>query len=108
MLDDVELVEELWEGEFFPVYQQDYLRDCKEKNIDVPYSLKPNLYLGHNGTWTLKFEYPCIDWLVTTRKNKHLKVNDPDFLTGEEDLKKTKEFFETAPDLPWDLTFNKK
>jgi hypothetical protein len=100
--DDVALTAELWDGEFYPVYNQDYLDDCLAQGIDVPYSLKPNLYLGHNGTWSLKFDYPSTDWLVKIRNDKMLKVSDPDFLTREQDLKIAKEFFETAPDLPWD------
>ena len=107
-LDDVELVEELWDGEFYPVYDQDYLNDCSSANIKVPYSLKPNLYLGHNGTWILKFDYPCIDWLLSVRQNKTFKVTDPDFITSEEDLYRAKEFFKTAPDLPWDKVFVRK
>ena len=100
--DNVELFAELWDGEFYPVYNQDYLDDCLNQGIDVPYSLKPNLYLGHNGMWALKFDYPSTDWLVKIRNDKILKVSDPDFITREQDLKIAKEFFETAPDLPWD------
>ena len=108
VLDEVELVEELWDGEFYPVYDQDYLKDCISANIKVPYSLRPNLYLGHNGTWILKFEYPCIDWLLAVRQNKIFKVTDPDFITSEEDLQRAKDFFNSAPDLPWDLDFIKR
>jgi hypothetical protein len=57
VLDEVELVEELWDGEFYPVYDQDYLKDCISANIKVPYSLRPNLYLGHNGTWIFMLTY---------------------------------------------------
>jgi hypothetical protein len=100
--DGVELSAELWDGEFYPVYNQDYLDDCLNQGIHVPYSLKPNLYLGHNGMWALKFDYPSTDWLIKIRDDKILKVSDPDFITREQDLKIAKEFFETAPDLPWD------
>lgn len=102
IFDEVVLEEELWDGEFYPVYNLDYLDDCAKNNINVPYSLKPNLYLGHNGTWTLKFDFPSTDWLIKIRNNRILKVSDPDFLTREQDLNIAKEFFKTAPDLPWD------
>jgi len=108
IFDDVILNEELWDGEFYPVYNQDYLEECEKNNIDLPFSLKPNLYFGHNGTWILNFEYPSIDWLINLRRNKRLKVTDPDFLTHEEDLSKAKNFFLTAPDLPWDKDFIEK
>jgi hypothetical protein len=100
--DDVELNKELWDGEFYPVYNPDYINDCAKNNIDVPYSLTPNLYLGHNGMWTLKFDFPSTDWLIKIRNNKILKVSDPDFLTGEQDLNIAKAYFDIAPDLPWD------
>jgi len=106
--DDVELIEELWDGEFYPVYDQSYLDACSSKNISVPFSLKPNLYFGYNGTWVLTFEYPCVDWLIKIRNNKISKVRDPDFLTSEDELKKAKEFFSRAPDLPWDKDFVQK
>jgi hypothetical protein len=108
LFDDVELKDELWDGEFYPVYNTDYLDDCAKNNISVPYSLKPNLYLGHNGTWTLKFDFPSLDWLIKVRNNKIIKVSDPDFLTREQDLNIAKQFFETAPDLPWDKDFVRK
>ena len=42
-LDHTPLTGELWLGKFFPVYMH--------KANNEPYSICPNLYLGHNGTW---------------------------------------------------------
>ena len=103
--DDVILKDELWDGEFYPVYNQDYLDDCEQNNINVPFSLKPNLYFGYNGTWILNFEYPSTDWLIQIRPDQMPKITNPDWQTHEEELKKAKEFFSTAPDLPWDKNF---
>ena len=97
-LDEVPLKEILWEGEFFPVYELSYL----EQNPNLAISIKPNLYFGHNGSWQLPFTYPAVDWLLLRRLDKVIKVNDPDWLTREEELRQVKEFFETAKGLDWD------
>lgn len=94
--DDVPLKDILWEGEFFPVYDTKY----KEQNEDLPYSIKPNLYFGHNGSWQLSFAYPAVDWLI--EKQDLVKVKDPDWLTNHEELIQVKEFFKTAKGLDWD------
>jgi hypothetical protein len=102
-LDEIELVEELWEGNFFPVYNPDYIKDLKNKGIDVPYSIKPNLYLGHNGTWQLIFNYPIASWLIEKRSNR-TKVSGADWQSSDEALLiEVKEYFSTAPELNWNI-----
>ena len=100
-LDGVELKQELWDGEFFPVYNPDYVKTMKEKNIKVPYSIKPNLYLGHNGTWVYNFKYPVVPWLIKTRGYKDRMIVDPDMTSVDEELQAAKKYFESAPEIKW-------
>jgi len=100
-LDNIELKEELWEGEFFPVYNPDYVKDLKAKGIDLSYSIQPNLYLGHNGMWQLWFKYPVASWLIEKRHDKIARQLDPDFQSREDELNKVKLFFDSAPELGW-------
>ena len=101
--DTVPLREILWEGSFFPVYLPEYVEDQQQQGIEVPYSITPNLYLGHNGTWRLKFIYPAIDWLIERRKHTFNKPVGELFQTSEAILLKTKDFFTSAPDLEWKM-----
>lgn len=99
--DGIELKEELWNGDFFPVYNPDYIKDLKSKGVTIPYSIRPNLYFGHNGMWQLSFSYPVANWLIKVRQEKlAIKVN-PDFVSREEELFKVKSYFDSAPDLEW-------
>jgi hypothetical protein len=100
-LDDVALGAELWEGAFFPVYGQDYVEDCKKNNIKLQYSICPNLYFGHNGSWRLNFVYPIYTWLISRRENGP-KLENSIFQTSEEILKKAKDYFSSVPDIKWD------
>jgi len=99
--DTVPLREILWEGAFFPVYLPEYVEDQRKQGIEVPYSITPNLYLGHNGTWRLKFIYPAVDWLIEKRKHTFNRPVGAAFQTSEEMLQKTKEFFNSIKDLEW-------
>lgn len=99
--DNVELIEELWDGVFYPVYNEDYIQDLQSQGKTISYSIKPNLYLGHNGTWQLQFQYPVIDWLIDQRQYRLIKVQDPDFLSHERELQEVKQWFLQAPELDW-------
>jgi hypothetical protein len=99
--DGVPLREVLWEGAFFPVYLPEYVEDQTRLGIEVPYSITPNLYLGHNGTWRLKFIYPSTDWLIERRKHTFNQPVGAAFQTSEAMLLKTKQFFNQVKDLGW-------
>ena len=89
-MDNVELTSELWEGKFYPVYMH---RDENE-----PVFITPNLYLGHNGTWTLDFASPATKWLIEKRNNGP-KIEETIFKTNKEILEKSKNFFKDLPDV---------
>jgi len=91
---------ELREGEFFPVYHPDYVATAKENNVKLPYSICPNLYLGHNGTWRLHFANPPVDWLIYKRKNM-LPPTSPEWHSSERTLEVVKNYFKNAPELDW-------
>lgn len=99
-LDNVALERELWEGAFFPVYNQDYVDDCRKNNIKLPYSICPNLYFGHNGTWKFSFFYPVYPWLIQKRSNSPDLTNTI-FTSSNEILQQAKEYFLSAPDITW-------
>ena len=104
--DNVDLKEELWSGEFFPVYDPDYVSDMEKQGITLPYFITPNLYLGHNGTWKFKFVYPALDWLISLRRSRQNKPVNHTFKSTEEAVIQTRNFFDNVPDLPWDKNFN--
>ena len=89
-LDEVALVNELWSGKFFPVYMH--------KSDNEPYSICPNLYLGHNGTWVLEFATPAVKWLIDTRHAGPQLANTI-FKTNHQVLTEMKAMFESFPDV---------
>lgn len=82
--DEVELHNELWTGKFYPVYLH--------KSVNEPIYIQPNLYLGHNGTWVMPFEYPCVDWLIRSRKQGP-QLENTIFQSDDRKLKSAKDFF---------------
>ena len=90
IMDEVELNRELWTGKFYPVY----LHDAKYS----PVFIQPNLYLGHNGTWVMPFEYPCIEWLIKTREQGP-KLANTIFQSNNEKLESAKDFFSKVDDV---------
>jgi hypothetical protein len=73
---------------------------AKENDVKLPYSICPNLYLGHNGTWRLHFANPPVDWLIYKRKNM-LPPTSPEWHSSERTLETVKEYFKNAPELKW-------
>ena len=100
--DGVELEHELWEGSFFPVYGQDYVDDCRRNNIKLPYSICPNLYFGHNGTWKFNFFYPVYPWLIS-RRNNGPNLENTIFISSNETLQQAKKYFMSVPDVVWKI-----
>lgn len=89
-MDQVALKEELWEGKFYPVYMH--------RAEDEPIFITPNLYLGHNGTWTLDFASPAAQWLIAKRKSGP-RLEGTIFKTNKEILEESKNFFKDLPDV---------
>jgi hypothetical protein len=89
-LDDTSLTNELWLGKFFPVYMH--------KADNEPYSICPNLYLGHNGTWVLEFATPALKWLIDTRRSGP-QLGNTIFKTNHQVLQEIKTIFENLPDV---------
>jgi len=89
-LDDTSLTNELWLGKFFPVYMH--------KADNEPYSICPNLYLGHNGTWVLEFATPALKWLIDIRRQGP-QLDNTIFKTNRRVLQEIKTVFENLPDV---------
>ena len=89
-LDDTPLTSELWLGKSFPVYMH--------KADNEPYSICPNLYLGHNGTWVLEFATPALKWLIDTRRPGP-QLGNTIFKTNHQVLQEIKTVFENLPDV---------
>lgn len=89
---------ELQSGEFWPVYSLSYVATMTTQGKDLPGSIKPNLYLGHNGTWKWCFMEPFIDWIIQQRKPGP-KLDNTIFRTSSDILAEAKEFFSQVRDL---------
>lgn len=89
-LDEVALTSELWSGKFFPVYLH--------KADNEPYSISPNLYLGHNGTWVLEFATPAVKWLIDVRQPGP-QLKNTIFKTNHQVLEEIKTMIENLPDV---------
>ncbi len=89
-LDHTPLTSELWLGKFFPVYMH--------KANNEPYSICPNLYLGHNGTWVLEFATPALKWLIDLRRQGP-QLGNTIFKTNHQVLQEIKNIFENLPDV---------
>lgn len=94
-------IEELREGHFYPVYNLDYVNDCKKQGIILPYSISPNLYLGHNGTWKLNFYTPFIDYIIKKRQEHSINLDNTIFQSDTELLARAKAWFNQVPDIIW-------
>lgn len=101
--DNVELKEILWEGEFYPVYEPSYVATFTQKGERPPYSITPNLYLGHNGLWKLAFEYPATAWMVEKRLDTFNTPPSHTFSTTKETIKSVKEFINNVDELDWKI-----
>jgi hypothetical protein len=94
-------INELQEGHFYPVYNLDYVRDCEQQGVVLPYSISPNLYLGHNGTWKLNFYTPFIEYIIDKRQNLGVKLENTIFQSDTALLTQAKQWFDQAPDIVW-------
>ena len=102
VIDDIPfLIDELREAHFYPVYNPLYYQDCKDQGITLPYSISPNLYLGHNGTWKLSFNTPFVEYIIKKRQHLALNLDNSIFQSDVELLKQSKEWFANAPDIIW-------
>jgi hypothetical protein len=98
-IDNIDLKnEELWTGEFWPVYNFSYVEDMIAQGKDLPACISPNLYLGHNGTWRYNFFCPFVDWIITQRKLGP-KLDGTIFKTSRQLLEEAKKYFKDLPEL---------
>ena len=63
-IDEIELGALLYEGVYTPEYPEPWATQQKQKGIELASSFKNAKDLGHNGTWTLKFDSPFYLWLL--------------------------------------------
>ena len=95
VIDGIKLTDrELHTGEFWPVYSLSYVEDMQE----LPDSICPNLYLGHNGTWRYKFFAPFTDWIIRERKQGP-QLDDTIFKSSQQTLDDAKNFFKNIREL---------
>lgn len=94
-------IDELREGNFYPVYNPYYYQECLDRGQPLPPSISPNLYLGHNGTWKLSFHTPFVEYIIAKRKKLNIDLDNTIFQSDAETLKKIKQWFETAPEMIW-------
>ena len=98
-IDDIYLTDsELQHGEFWPVYSLDYVNTMISQGKDLPGSITPNLYLGHNGTWKWCFIQPFVDWIIQQRKPGP-KLDNTIFRTSADILAEAKEFFNQVKEI---------
>lgn len=101
-IDDIPFyIDELREAHFYPVYNPHYYQDCINQGIALPYSISPNLYLGHNGTWKLSFHTPFIEYIIKKRQKLALNLDNSIFQSDIELLRQAKEWFNSAPEILW-------
>jgi len=94
-IDSIKLLDkELQTGEFWPVYSLSYVEDM----TDLPESICPNLYLGHNGTWRYRFFAPFTEWAIQQRQLGP-QLDKTIFKSSAKILEEAKDFFKNAPDL---------
>lgn len=53
----------IWQGQYTPCYDQDYITDQKRCGIELEPILKNCNYLGWNGLWQLEFTAPVFTWV---------------------------------------------
>jgi hypothetical protein len=98
-IDNIKLRDiELWTGDFWPVYSMSYVEEMISRNEDLPPSICPNLYLGHNGTWRYKFFAPFVDWIITQRDNGP-NIDGTIFKSTAALLQEAKDFFKDLPEI---------
>ena len=102
IIDDIPFnMHELWQGHFYPVYNEYYVRDCQAQGIMLPPSICPNLYLGHNGTWKLSFHTPFVDYIISKRKDLTIDLENSIYRSDADLMAETKAWFLNAPDITW-------
>ena len=101
-IDDIAFtVDELREGQFYPVYNRKYYDQCISRGVILPLSISPNLYLGHNGTWKISFNYPFVEYIINKRKGSGVNLQNSIYQSDVELLQRAKEWFTNAPDIIW-------
>ena len=94
-IDGIKLTDrELHTGEFWPVYSLSYVEDTQ----DLPDSICPNLYLGHNGTWRYRFFAPFTEWIIRERKQGP-QLDNTIFKSSQQTLEDAKSFFKDIREL---------
>jgi hypothetical protein len=63
-IDSMDLGSLVYEGVYVPEYPDPWATQQKQKGIELASSFKNAKDLGHNGTWTLKFDSPFYLWLL--------------------------------------------
>lgn len=53
----------VWQGQYTPQYDVDYVKECKNLGIELEPVLKNSNYLGWNGVWCLEFTAPVFAWV---------------------------------------------
>ena len=63
-IDEIDLGSLVFEGIYTPKYPEPWASQQKSAGTELPETLKNVTRMGHNGTWTFKFESPFYMWLL--------------------------------------------
>ena len=63
-IDEIDIGGLVYEGVYKPEYPQPWATQQREAGNNLPESFKNATILGHNGTWSFKFESPFYMWLL--------------------------------------------
>jgi hypothetical protein len=101
-IDDIAFsMDELRQAHFYPVYNPVYYQQQLDQGHQLPPSITPNLYLGHNGIWKLNFHTPFVEYIIQKRKNLAMNLDNTIFQSDVELLRRTKAWIQAQPDIVW-------
>ena len=63
-IDEIDIGALVYEGVYTPVYPEPWATQQRESGNELQETLKNVTQMGHNGTWSLKFNSPFYMWLL--------------------------------------------
>ena len=63
-IDEIDIGALIYEGVYTPDYPEPWATQQRESGQNLPESFKNVTKMGHNGTWSFKFESPFYMWLL--------------------------------------------
>jgi len=63
-IDEIDIGALIYEGVYRPEYPEPWASQQKQQGVQLPETVKNCDSMGHNGTWTFKFDSPFYMWLL--------------------------------------------